>query len=125
MKRLKKRIPETGARIAYSGFAQEKRWRSIVVLIFVCVLAAGVATRYANRAGLGVDSVRCAAQHDLQGKRQHLDRDASKWIAPDVGAIILEAPSHYPRIAPAGPPIPKQFFEDDLYNRPPPAKRLS
>jgi hypothetical protein len=34
---------------------------------------------------------------------------------------VLPAPTSYPRIAPAGPPIPTVLLETSLYNRPPPS----
>jgi len=43
-------------------------------------------------------------------------------VVPPVAAVIIaEVVSLYPRIAPAGPPVPGLFFEETLYNRPPPA----
>jgi hypothetical protein len=52
--------------------------------------------------------------------RQHMDRDAVRWIPPIPVLFALEAPSFYPHVAPAGPLLPVLLFDKSLYNRPPP-----
>jgi hypothetical protein len=57
-----------------------------------------------------------------QAMRQHLDRDATRWPVPIFDLTILDAPTFYPRMAPAGLPIPGLLLLDkSLYNRPPPS----
>jgi high-affinity Fe2+/Pb2+ permease len=56
-----------------------------------------------------------------QGIRQHMDSDAVHWVPPLPQRQIFEAVSFYPRIAPAGPPLPALLFDKSLYNRPPPS----
>jgi len=34
---------------------------------------------------------------------------------------VAQAPIVYPRVAPAGPPLPTLLLEENLYNRPPPS----
>jgi hypothetical protein len=56
--------------------------------------------------------------------RQHMNRDAVRWAAPMAKITAAEAPTFYPRVAPAGPPLPTFLIEENLYNRPPPAADL-
>ena len=57
---------------------------------------------------------------DSQAVRQHMDRDAIRWAAPAAKVKVSQAPAFYPRVAPAGPPLPTLLLEKSLYNRPPP-----
>jgi hypothetical protein len=52
---------------------------------------------------------------------QHMDNDGVQWVPPVATVVIaLVVILAYPRIAPAGPPIPDLFYKETLYNRPPP-----
>jgi len=59
--------------------------------------------------------------NSAQAIRQHMDRDAVRWVPSVPVLFVLEAPSFYPHVAPAGPPLPVLLFDQSLYNRPPPA----
>jgi hypothetical protein len=97
-------------------FKVQARW--VVCALLVCALTVSLATRTsAPRAIPGT-----AAQSEAPSAvRQHLDADAAEWSPPVLAVAIAEIVSFYPRIAPAGPPIPALFFEESLYNRPPPS----
>jgi hypothetical protein len=56
-----------------------------------------------------------------QAMRQHLDRDAVRWVPPVPILVALQVPTFYPRVAPAGPPVPTVLFDERLANRPPPS----
>lgn len=60
----------------------------------------------------------------LQGMRQHMDRDAVRWTVPAASLAVAQAPTFYPGMAPAGPPLPTLLVEQNLYNRPPPPADL-
>jgi hypothetical protein len=102
----------------------EGRWRrsccAIVVFFAVTALAVSVATRYCSPQSSSY-SVRTLRGHSLpeQG-RQRLTRDAANWMPQVVRSGVLRAPTSYPRIAPAGLPVPSVLLETSLYNRPPP-----
>jgi hypothetical protein len=53
--------------------------------------------------------------------RQHMDRDAVRWAVPVANITVAQAPAFYPRLGPAGPPLPTLLLEENLYDRPPPA----
>jgi len=57
---------------------------------------------------------------ESQAMRQHMDRDASRYAPPVAKVTVVQAPTFYPRVAPAGPPLPTLLLEESLYNRPPP-----
>jgi hypothetical protein len=97
------------------------RWCSVIVLLAVCSLTASVATRYchypSNDASATQTIQKLAPTHS---QCQRLLKNAAVWLPPVVSSYVLEAPRSYRPIASAGPPIPSLFFEDGLYNRPPP-----
>jgi hypothetical protein len=94
------------------------RWRLVLVSVIMFSLAVTLATRTFH----DTTSLSTAVQSSsLQAVRQHMDRDAVRWTAPVATVAVAQAPTFYPRVAPAGPPLPTLFLEENLYNRPPPA----
>ena len=57
--------------------------------------------------------------------RQRLIKSAATWMPTVECHAVLDSPSSYPCIAPAGPPCVTLLLEENLYNRPPPAAFLS
>jgi len=105
--------------------SRSRRLCALVVLLVVCSLTASVATRYSFSRGSSNDTVTKVQKHvSPEPGRQRLLKNAAIWIPPVVGSTVLEAPSSYPRIAPAGPPIPGLFLDQSLYNRPPPSSEF-
>jgi len=97
------------------------RWCALVILLAICSLTISVATRYSSSANLSSGAAKSLRQHTQQEpSRQRLTKIAANWM-PVFRSSVLQAPSAYPRIAPAGPPIPRLSFESSLYNRPPPS----
>jgi hypothetical protein len=102
-------------------------WAALV-FIAVCSLVVSVATRYCfGPSELSTATVKVAQkQVSPQVKRQHMTKNAADWVPPVISSAMLQAPSYYPRFAPAAPPIPNLLFEEGLHNRPPPfAESLS
>jgi len=93
------------------------RWSAVIILLAICSLTASLATRSFHHTFRHRTNVVSASS---QGMRQHLDRDAVKWTRPAPVLAVFDAPAFYPRVAPAGPPLPSLLFEQSLYNRPPP-----
>ena len=94
-----------------------RRWEVAVVVIAICGLTVSLATRtFRTRVSTG------AIVKTISGQpvRQHMDSDAAKWVPPVSMLTVLEVPVFYPRFAPAGPPLPRLYFEESLSNRPPP-----
>jgi len=58
---------------------------------------------------------------NAQAVRQHMDRDGVNWVPPVPVLTVLEVPTFYPYVAPAGPPLATVLFDKSLYNRPPPS----
>lgn len=100
-------------------------WRrrvcAVFVLLAVCSLTAFVTTRYCfSRTPLGSKtSVHRSSQYE--SGRQRMSKTGHDWIPPVDRTAALQAPAAYPRVAPAGPPQHQTFFEQSLYNRPPPS----
>ena len=92
-------------------------WCRLVIVLAVAGLICSLATRTFRLSTEQHASVKSGA---AQGMRQHLDRDATRWVPPTRTLVILEAPTFYPRVAPAGPPVRGLILEESLYNRPPP-----
>ncbi len=97
--------------------------RGVLVVACICALTAALASRYSldTYEGPATQSSVSQAQHNSGAKR--LDGDALTWVPPASDTSILEVPSFYPRIAPAGLPQPRLEFDQSLYNRPPPASQ--
>jgi len=107
-----------------SHFEDRRRqgWCAVVVLVAVFSLIVSVATRYSSSSDLSFTTVNAFQPHvSPEAKRQRLAKDADHWIAPVICFSLFQAPSSYPRVAPAGPLIPESLFEEHLYNRPPPS----
>jgi len=101
--------------------AWHRRWCAVLVLFAVSCLTASVATRYNCGPGVSKNAQTTVKKHTpLEPSRQRLIKDACVWMPPMVAPAVFQAPRSYPRIAPAGPPIPSLLFEENLYNRPPP-----
>ena len=97
---------------------QHPRWRVFVIALAICGLTVSLATRTFR---LTFPQTPTAESSSAQAARQHLDRDASTWVPPVPTLTTLSAPVFYPRVAPAGPPIPSVLFDESLFNRPPPS----
>jgi hypothetical protein len=96
-------------------------WCALVILLAVCSLTVSVTTRYCKSIS-PINEARSVQKHIApEVARQRLTRTAANWMPPVVSAAVFEAPSAYPRIAPAAPPIPNLLFDKKLYNRPPPS----
>jgi len=97
---------------------QNPRWRALVIVLAVCGLTVSLATRTFR---LTIPHGVTARSADSQTMRQHMDRDAAHWAPPVPTLSALQAPVFYPRVAPAGPPLPSVLFDQSLSNRPPPS----
>lgn len=94
------------------------RWRVLLIILAICGLTVSLATRtfrLKTPHGISVTS------GEAQAKRQHMDRDAARWVPPVPIFAILQVPTFYPYAAPAGPPLASVLFDESLYNRPPPS----
>jgi hypothetical protein len=101
---------------------RHKNWCAVVVLAAVCSLTASLATRYYSPWDASTHGVRTLQTNtSLDTKRQRLTKNAANWVPPVFSFDISQCPTFHPTIAPAGPPAPTLFFEESLYNRPPPA----
>ena len=97
------------------------RWVPALILAAVCVLTLSVTTRYGYSASTTGPAASVQKHASVQPSRQRLLKNAATWVPPAIRTAVLEAPSAYPRVAPAAPPIPNLLFESQLYNRPPPS----
>jgi hypothetical protein len=97
-------------------------WRLTGRRAFVCVLMLSLVVSLATRTfhvpiPHGV-TVRSGA---AQAMRQHMVRDAARWIPPTSVLTALRAPTFYPHVSPAGVPLGVLLLDESLYNRPPPS----
>jgi hypothetical protein len=101
----------------YPGKRVLRRWEVAVVVLAICGLTVSLATRtFRTRFSTGA-IVKSISRPPI---RQHMDRDATKWVPPVPTLAVLEVPVFYPKFAPAGPPLPRLYYEESLSNRPPP-----
>jgi hypothetical protein len=93
-------------------------WQGILIVLAICGLLVSLATR-ALQLPTACDTL-AVRSHSVQVKLQHLDSDATKWVAPPTSPVALQIVSFYARVSPAGPPIASLLFDESLYKRPPP-----
>ena len=98
----------------------ERRWQGLLIVIAVCSLTLSVATRFWTPC-TSQSLVKSVDRRPAEPKRQHLDRDATRWVAPSGNFVIIEPSTIETRLAPAGDLLPKHVFSESLYNRPPPS----
>jgi hypothetical protein len=94
-----------------------RRWEVAVVVLAIGGLTLSLATR-TFRTTISTGAI--VKSISGQPVRQHMDSDAAKWVPPVSTLRVMEVPVFYPRFAPAGPPLPRLYYEESLSNRPPP-----
>jgi hypothetical protein len=94
-----------------------RRWEVAVVVLAIGGLTLSLATR-TFRTTISTGTI--VKSISGQPVRQHMDSDAAKWVPPVSTLTVMEVPVFYPRFAPAGPPLPRLYYEESLSNRPPP-----
>lgn len=92
-------------------------WNRIVIAVAVAALTCSVATRTFRLKASNDPTVQSSAE---QAMRQHMDRDAARWLPPLPVFAVLDAPDFYPHFAPAAPPALSLPLHSPLYDRPPP-----
>ncbi len=99
-----------------------REWRGVLVVIAICSLTLSVATRFwAPSISQSHIVTKSIDQRSVDPKRQHLNKDATRWVAPLIDFSILAPAAIEARLAPTGPILPKHVFTESLYNRPPPS----
>lgn len=98
---------------------ESSRWvRALIIGLAIFGLTVSVTTRTFRLKASDAHVVKSAQAQPL---RQHMDRDATQWAPPVTEPVVFELPVFYPRVAPAGPPLARLFFDESLFNRPPPS----
>jgi hypothetical protein len=93
-------------------------WRSVLVCIFMLSLVVSLATRTFRPTNTQSVTVKASA---AQGMRQHMDRDASRFVPPAPVFTAYQAPTSYPYVSLAGLPLAVLLLDESLYKRPPPS----
>jgi hypothetical protein len=91
-----------------------------VIALVICSLTLSLATRFCIQATSEVHVSKAVERRSIEPKRQHLNRDASRWVVSAANANFLEPVVLYVRAVPAESPLPNHVFDESLYNRPPP-----
>jgi hypothetical protein len=97
---------------------QYPRWQMFVIFSAILAIAFSVATRTSVPTGTHGTTIQSSVP---QAMRQHLAGDAFHWVSPVPVLTLLQVPTFYPRVAPAGPPLPSVLLDHSIYNRPPPS----
>lgn len=99
-------------------------WRSAWIAIAIFSLICSLATRYYAPATSQVHTAKSVERRSLEPKRQHLDRDATRWVAPVASFASLEPETVGARV-PHAELLPSMVVLDEsLYNRPPPSSEF-
>jgi len=102
----------------------ERGWRGALIGLAMCSLTLSVVTRFCLPDGTQAHIVKSADQRPFAPKRQHLDQDAARWVAPSSYFTLIEPAAIEVSLPSAGPVLPTHVFSDILYNRPPPSSAL-
>lgn len=94
-----------------------RAWPWVLTSVVLFSLVVALATRFQ----VTVHDTATVQSSASQAMRQHMNQDAVRWSAPVLQLTVLQAPTFYPHVPPAGPPLPTLLIEEHLYNRPPPA----
>jgi hypothetical protein len=95
-------------------------WRSLLILVTVCALTSSLATRFYVTASADSHVFKSVEGNSVDPKHQHLDRDATQWVAPECTFTFMEFVADHVPPVPVKTVLPTQAFFDSLYNRPPP-----
>jgi hypothetical protein len=93
-------------------------WRGALIGIVMFCLILSLATRTFHLTNSQSVTVQSSA---ARGMRQHMNRDAVGFVPPVPVFSTFRAPTAYPYVAPAGPPLAVILLDESLYNRPPPS----
>src|ERR1700693_594710 len=96
-------------------------WRSALIVIAICSLTVSVATRFWASSSSQSQTVKSVDHQPVDPKRQHLNKDAARWVSPSTTFSIIAPAPVETSLVPAVPLLPKHVFSDTLYNRPPPS----
>jgi hypothetical protein len=97
---------------------QQPLWRVLVIVLAICGLTVSVATRTFRLTVPHGTTVQSNSPHAM---RQHLDRDAARWIPPIQSFPILPPPVFDPYVPSTRPSLQSALLDESLYNRPPPS----
>lgn len=101
-----------------------RRWQRVLMSVIICSLMLSLATRFCISTTAHVHSVKSIENRSIEPKRQHLDGDAIRWVAPVADPVFLQPVALCPReITPESLP-PTHVFDESLYNRPPPPTQV-
>src|SRR5580692_6171805 len=101
-----------------------QRWKGVLIALAICSLTFSLATRFWVASNSPSHTTNSVDRRSVEPMRQHLDRDATRWVEATgsftiVGPTVIET-----RPVPAGPLLPQHVFSDSLYNRPPPSSGI-
>jgi hypothetical protein len=104
---------------------RQQRWCALIILLAVCSLTVRVATRYTCMEDASAPALTSVHSQMVQAPiRQRLIQTAAAWHPPVACISTLDTVDFYPRVSPAGPPMPSVLFDESLYNRPPPSSEI-
>jgi hypothetical protein len=92
----------------------------IVIALLICCLTLSLATRFCSPITSQAHLTKSIERRSIDPKRQHVDRDTSRWVASVATVTCREPVMLYLPAVPAETPLPHQVFDESLYNRPPP-----
>jgi hypothetical protein len=104
----------------HCGFGK-RDWRGVAIFIVVCSLTFCLATRFWVPSTSSSHAAKSVDRRPVEPKRQHLDRDATQWVAPSSSFSIIEPAAPGAHLFTDGPLLPQHVFSDSSYNRPPPS----
>jgi len=92
-------------------------------MVAICALTISLATRYYTPASSHPHMVK-VERRSLDPERQHLAKDATRWMAPVAEFTLLDSAIVYPYISFSTPLFSNDLFAESFYTRPPPSSAI-
>jgi hypothetical protein len=109
-----------GTSMATNCTIKSRVWRSVLIVVAICALTSSLATRFYVIASPDSHVLKSVEGNSVDPKHQHLDRDASQWVAPESTFTFMEWVASQAPLLPVKTVLPTKVFFESLYDRPPP-----
>jgi hypothetical protein len=92
-----------------------------LIPLVICSLTISLATRFCVHISSQAHTSKSVERRSVEPKRQHLNKDAIRWVASATPSTFFRPATLDLRVAPAQTPLPSHIADESLYNRPPPS----
>jgi hypothetical protein len=102
----------------------QRQLQAALISLAICSLTVNLATRFWTSNSSQFATVKSVNSPTSEPLRQHLDRDATQWVAPTAPLRLVEPTETEVNLIVVGPLPRTHVFLESLYNRPPPSSEF-